>query len=237
MSNRFAPFVARHIGPREDEIRQMLSILGYGSLDELTQAVVPSSICSREEAGLADAVSEEEALQELRSIASQNRVLRSFIGQGYYGTHTPNVIKRNVLENPAWYTAYTPYQPEISQGRLELLFYFQTMVSELTGLEIANCSLLDEATAAAEAMALCHRNSKGSANRFVVSSNCHPQTIEVVQTRAQPLGLEVEVVSSVASIENWDGVFGVLVQYPGSDGVIESLDSVITLAHSRQAWW
>ncbi len=125
LSNRFAPFVARHIGPREDEIRQMLSILGYGSLDELTQAVVPSSICSREEAGLADAVSEEEALQELRSIASQNRVLRSFIGQGYYGTHTPNVIKRNVLENPAWYTAYTPTNPRFLKGGSSFSFTFR----------------------------------------------------------------------------------------------------------------
>ncbi|MFN9877434.1 MAG: glycine dehydrogenase (aminomethyl-transferring), partial [Planctomycetota bacterium] len=163
-----SPFVFRHIGPREHEIAKMLGYLGYSSLDELTSTVVPKQIQFNQPLNVPAGVSEEEALAELRGVLSRNKVLKSFIGQGYYGTHTPKVIQRNVLENPAWYTAYTPYQPEISQGRLEVLFYYQTLVTELTGLEIANASLLDEATAAAEAMTLCQRVGKGSGNRFLV---------------------------------------------------------------------
>ena len=184
---------------------------------------------------LPHAVTEEEALNELRGLANQNKVFRSLIGQGYYGTHTPKVIQRNVLENPAWYTAYTPYQPEISQGRLEVLFYFQTMVKELTGLDIANCSLLDEGTAAAEAMALCLRNTKGDAKKFLVSRSCHPQTIEVVQTRAIPLGVEVVLFDEDQPVSEWNGVFGVLAQYPGTDGVIRNLDQLVAQAHDHQA--
>ena len=214
------PFVARHIGPREAEISEMLAALGYDSLDALARDVVPQQIRLDQMLNLPTGVSEEEALAELQGLAAQNQVLKSFIGQGYYGTHTPKVIQRNVLENPAWYTAYTPYQPEISQGRLEILFYFQTMVAELTGLPIANASLLDEGTAAAEAMTLCQRSSKGNRPRFLVSRDCHPQTIEVVVGRAKPLQIEVVLFSENEGVDSWDGVFGVLLQYPGSSGQI-----------------
>ncbi len=228
-----APFIARHIGPREDEIRQMLRLLGYSTLDDLTRAVIPSAILDLSRMNIVDGVSEEAALAELKTIAGRNRVLKSFIGQGYYGTHTPKVILRNVLENPAWYTAYTPYQPEISQGRLEVLFYFQTLVAELTGLEIANASLLDEATAAAEAMTLCQRAAKGTGSRFLVSRLCHPQTIEVIQTRALPLGIEVVLFDETAQVASWDGVFGVLVQYPATDGSVRDFSPQGSDANSR----
>ncbi|MFN9853202.1 MAG: aminomethyl-transferring glycine dehydrogenase, partial [Planctomycetota bacterium] len=175
----------------------------------------------------------ENALAALKRIASKNRSLRSFIGAGYYNTFTPKVIQRNVLENPAWYTSYTPYQPEISQGRLEVLFYYQTLVSELTGLEIANASLLDEATAAAEAMALAHRTVKGT--RFLISIACHPQTIEVVRTRAIPLGVTVELFDERGSVADWNGVFGVLIQYPGTDGTIVHPKTLIDQAHANKA--
>lgn len=177
----YAPFVGRHIGPREDEIQEMLGKLGYASLDELTQRVIPERIQDLSPMHLAEALSEEEALAQLHQIASKNRILKSWIGAGYYNAYLPKVLQRNVLENPAWYTAYTPYQPEISQGRLEVLFYYQTMVCELTGMDIANASLLDEATAAAEAMAFALRNAK-TGKRFLISKWCHPQTIDVVRT-------------------------------------------------------
>ncbi len=171
-SAKLSPFVGRHIGPRDHEVQLMLERLGYETLDDLTRAVVPTNIADNLPADAMPGATEEEALAELRLIASKNKVLRSFIGQGYYGTYTPKVIQRNVLENPAWYTAYTPYQPEISQGRLEVLFYFQTMICELTGMDISGASLLDEGTAAAEAMTLCQRSCKTSANRFLVSTGC-----------------------------------------------------------------
>ncbi|MBL8889922.1 MAG: aminomethyl-transferring glycine dehydrogenase [Planctomycetaceae bacterium] len=230
------PFVSRHIGPRDHQIREMLAVLGYDSLDSLTQAVVPPQIRFDQLLNLPAGVSEESALQELQALAAQNRVLKSYIGQGYYGTHTPKVIQRNVLENPAWYTAYTPYQPEISQGRLEILFYFQTMISELTGLPIANASLLDEGTAAAEAMTLCQRSSKGNRTRFLIANDCHPQTIEVVTGRAKPLQIEVELFSENAGVKNWDGVFGVLLQYPGSSGQIHDYERLIAAAHAQGAF-
>ena len=176
-------FVGRHVGPDAAETRAMLDVLGLDSLDQLIDKVIPASILSAAPLALPEGRSEPETLALLRAIAGKNRVLRSFIGTGYHDTFTPTVILRNVLENPAWYTAYTPYQPEISQGRLEALLNFQTMVTDLTGLEIANASLLDEATAAAEAMAFCQRLSKSKAKAFFVSRDCHPQTIEVVRTR------------------------------------------------------
>lgn len=212
-----APFVGRHIGPREHEIQEMLGKLGYTSLDELTSRVIPKNILDLSPLKIARGVSEEDALAELREIASKNRVLKSWIGTGYYNAYLPKVLQRNVLENPAWYTAYTPYQPEISQGRLEVLFYYQTMICELTGLDIANASLLDEATAAGEAMAFALRNSK-SGKRFLVSKWCHPQTIEVVRTRAVPLDVEVVEFDETIGPDSWDNVFGVLAQYPTSDG-------------------
>ncbi|MDZ4850941.1 MAG: aminomethyl-transferring glycine dehydrogenase [Pirellulaceae bacterium] len=231
----FSPFVSRHIGPREDDIQHMLNALGYRSLDELTEAVVPPNIIDTKDVDIELGISEEDALAELRSIANKNRVMRSLIGQGYYGTHTPKVLLRNVLENPAWYTAYTPYQPEISQGRLEVLFYFQTLVAELTGLEIANASLLDEGTAAAEAMALCHRSCKTNKHRFLVSKNCHPQTIEVIQTRAAPMGIEVIEFDESQPIADWTNVFGLIVQYPATDGSVNHYESLIKQAHDHQA--
>ncbi len=238
-STRLSPFVGRHIGPREEEQRRMLSSLGYASLEELTKAVVPSNILDTSDIAIDDGLSEEVALAQLQKIASQNKVLRSFIGQGYYGTYTPKVIQRNVLENPAWYTAYTPYQPEISQGRLEVLFYFQTLVSELTGLAVANASLLDEGTAAAEAMTLCHRGSKGKGNRFLLSKHCHPQTKEVIYTRAKPLGIEVvefdERAEGAEGAEgaDWTNVFAILVQYPATDGRVFDYENLIRDAHSH----
>ncbi|HUP81236.1 MAG TPA: aminomethyl-transferring glycine dehydrogenase subunit GcvPA, partial [Pirellula sp.] len=230
-----SPFVSRHIGPRDNEIQWMLSELGYASLDQLTSAVVPENISDNSPLDLLSGISEEQALAQLYQIASKNRVLRSFIGQGYYGTFTPKVIQRNVLENPAWYTAYTPYQPEISQGRLELLFYFQTMVCELTGMDISGASLLDEGTAAAEAMTLCLRSSKSIANRFLVSSGCHPQTIELIQTRAEPLGIEVNQFDQRQPVSEWSNVFAAMVQYPATDGSIDIFPRLIETGHANNA--
>ena len=214
-----APFIGRHIGPRDLEIHEMLSKLGYSSLDELSRRVIPERILDLSPLKLSEGVSEEAALEELRQIASRNRVLKSWIGAGYYNAHLPKVLQRNVLENPAWYTAYTPYQPEISQGRLEVLFYYQTMVCELTGLDIANASLLDEATAAGEAMAFALRNAKNG-KRFLISKWCHPQTIEVVRTRARALGVQVIEFDETIGPDSWEGVFGVLAQYPTTDGKV-----------------
>ena len=233
--SELSSFVGRHIGPRDQEIQSMLERLGYDSLDDLTRAVVPTNIADDAPMDLLNGVSEEAALAELKTIASKNKVLRNFIGQGYYGTHTPKVIQRNVLENPAWYTAYTPYQPEISQGRLEILFYFQTLVCELTGMDIAGASLLDEGTAAAEAMTLCQRSNKSGANRFLVSSACHPQTIELIETRAEPLGIEVVKFDQRAAVTDWQGVFAAIVQYPATDGSIDDFTQLIDAAHANKA--
>jgi len=213
----------------------MLTTLGFNSLDELTDAVVPTSIADNTPLDLAIAVSEEQALAELAAIAKQNKVLKSLIGQGYYPTHTPKVIQRNVLENPAWYTAYTPYQPEISQGRLEVLFYFQTMVTELTGMDIANASLLDEGTAAGEALTLAHRALKAKRNRCLVSRNCHPQTLEILRTRATPLGIELVEFDETETVADWDDVFAVLVQYPDTYGTVTQLTELCSNAHAAGA--
>jgi glycine dehydrogenase len=230
-----SPFVGRHIGPRDSDIQHMLNQLGYSSLDELTAAVVPTLIADDTRMDLLPGITEEQALAELQGIASKNRVLKSYIGQGYYGAFTPKVIQRNVLENPAWYTAYTPYQPEISQGRLEILFYFQTLVCELTGMDIAGASLLDEGTAAAEAMTLCQRSCKNSANRFLVSTGCHPQTIELLQTRAEPLGIEIVSFDQRVPVGDWENVFGSLVQYPATNGSLHSFEDHIAAAHANGA--
>ena len=181
-------FIRRHIGPNDAEQEKMLTSLGVYTVDELIEKVIPGAIRIEGELSLAQPKTEAEVLATLKEIASKNKVLKSCIGQGYYDTLTPTVILRNLMENPAWYTAYTPYQPEISQGRLEVLLNFQTMVGDLTGMDIANASLLDEATAAAEAMTFCKRLAKNKSNSFFVSSNCHPQTIDVVNTRASPDG-------------------------------------------------
>ncbi|HUF57765.1 MAG TPA: aminomethyl-transferring glycine dehydrogenase, partial [Thermohalobaculum sp.] len=224
----------RHIGPSPAEMEEMLKVIGLDSLDALIDATVPEGIRQKEPLDWGKALSEAEMLYRLRRTAERNRVLTSLIGQGYYGTHTPPCIQRNILENPAWYTAYTPYQPEISQGRLEALLNFQTMVSDLTGLEIANASLLDEATAAAEAMGMARRQSKAKANAFFVDHRCHPQTIAVVETRAEPLGLEVITGDPFADLDP-EAVFGALFQYPGTYGTLHDFTPVIEALHAAQA--
>jgi glycine dehydrogenase len=209
-------FIGRHIGTTDDDQAAMLRVLGFDSRTALIDAVVPPAIRESAPLALPRPMSEAEALARLKSIAAKNRVAKSFIGQGYYGTYTPAVIQRNVLENPAWYTAYTPYQPEISQGRLEALINFQTMIGDLTGMAIANASMLDEATAAAEAMMLVRRIGTNRSARFYVADDVFPQTIDVVRTRAEPLGIEI-VVGRADDAVSAD-VFGVLLQYPGANG-------------------
>ncbi|MGN6687157.1 MAG: aminomethyl-transferring glycine dehydrogenase [Actinomycetales bacterium] len=236
-------FAARHIGPRPQDVERMLEVIGQPSLDALIDAAVPASIRTDEPLQLPAAAGEAEVLRELRGLASRNRVLTSMIGLGYYGTVTPPVIARNVLESPAWYTAYTPYQPEISQGRLEALLNFQTVVEELTGLPVAGASMLDESTAAAEAMTLSRRTSKAAADAvFVVDAQVLPQTIAVVQTRAEPLGIDVVVadlrdgLDTLANAALGDrAVFGVLTQYPGADGRLTDLAPLAEQAHARGA--
>ncbi|WP_328994584.1 aminomethyl-transferring glycine dehydrogenase [Kribbella sp. NBC_01245] len=230
-----AVFADRHIGPRPDEIARMVQTLGYADVDALVDAAVPASIRSTEALRLPEPASEVDALTELRSLAARNNIATTMIGQGYYGTFTPSVIVRRLVENPAWYTAYTPYQPEISQGRLEALLNFQTAVSDLTGLPTANASLLDEGTAAAEAMTLAHRsNKKSKSNRFLVDADCFAQTIAVVQTRAEALGLDVVVADTSDGMPEGD-YFGVLVQYPGSGGVVRDLKPLVDAAHEAGA--
>lgn len=224
-------FIERHIGPDDAEIERMLRVIGHDSLESMTDAIVPTTIKSTEPLAVPPAITEEQALAKIRAIADRNQVFRSFIGQGYYGTFTPNVILRNLLENPAWYTAYTPYQAEISQGRMEALINFQTMCSDLTGMEIANASLLDEATAAAEAMTLAKRSCKSKSNVFFVSSAVHPQTLEVVRTRAEPLGIEL-VVSADSDAADTDA-FGVLLQYPDTFGSVNDYQAVTDAVHAR----
>jgi glycine dehydrogenase len=228
-----SPFAARHIGTSDADQKRMLDTLGYSSLDDLLADAIPASIREKLAPALPAAASEAEVAAELRVLAGRNQVLTSMIGLGYHGTITPPVIRRNVLENPAWYTAYTPYQPEISQGRLEALINFQTMVEDLTGLPVAGASVLDEGTAAAEAMALAHRSAK-SGDVFVVDADVLPQTLDVVRTRAVPLGLTVVVQDLSEPLPN-DGLFGVLVQYPGASGAVRDLAPLADAAHERGA--
>src|SRR5436190_6898959 len=229
-----AAFADRHIGPSNSEQVAMLAELGYESLEALVDAAVPDAIREHAALALGEGVSETEVLAQLRELGARNEVLTSLIGLGYYDTITPPVILRNVLENPAWYTAYTPYQPEISQGRLEALTNFQTMVTDLTGMEIANASMLDEATAAAEAMALLHRVNGNRGDVFLVDADCLAQTIEVVYTRAEPLGIEVEVISPDDSFDA-ERCFGMLLQYPGASGRVRDYRALIESAHEHGA--
>lgn len=228
-------FIARHIGPRDADTAAMLELLGYDSVDALTGAVIPESIKGTSILGEQPGLSEADALAKIKAIAAKNLQFKNYIGQGYYGTHTPSPILRNLLENPAWYTAYTPYQPEISQGRLEALLNFQTLISDLTGMQIANASLLDEATAAAEAMTFCKRLSKNKAsNTFFASQHCHPQTLDVLRTRAEPLGIEVEV-GDEAAITDASAYFGALLQYPASNGDIFDYSALVERFHAANA--
>ena len=231
-------FTARHIGPTEQDEAHMLSVIGAPSRRTLIDTVVPRAIARSQAMKLPEPLSEAQALLEMKRIASKNKVLKSFIGQGYHGTLTPGVIQRNILENPAWYTAYTPYQAEISQGRLEALVNFQTMVCDLTGMAISNASMLDEATAAAEAMTLAKRSVKSKSSTIVVAGDCHPQTIEVMQTRAGPLGLTVVLANSA---EDWDALiaagdyFAVLAQIPSTSGAIHDVRADVARIHAHQA--
>ncbi|MEN8655206.1 aminomethyl-transferring glycine dehydrogenase [Streptomyces sp. 21So2-11] len=235
---RGIPFEQRHIGPDAEAQAKMLAQVGYGSLDELTAAAVPDVIKSTEALALPDARTEAEVQAELRTLADSNQVLAPMIGLGYYGTFTPPVILRNVMESPSWYTAYTPYQPEISQGRLEALLNFQTMVADLTGLPTSGASLLDEGTAAAEAMALSRRVGKVKKGVFLIDSDAFPQTVAVIQTRAEPTGVEVVVADlsdGIPAEVAERGVFGVLLQYPGASGVVRDIKPVVAQAHELGA--
>jgi len=231
-------FIARHLGPDEADQAHMLSVVGAASRQALIAAIVPADIARSAPMQLPAAAGEAQALAELRQIAGKNKLLKSFIGQGYYGTHTPGVILRNILENPAWYTAYTPYQAEISQGRMEALVNFQTMVCDLTGMAMANASMLDEATAAAEAMTLARRSVRAKGPVMVVSGDTHPQTLDVLRTRAAPLGLELVLANSP---DEWraalarDDYFAVLVQYPASSGWVVDWSADTATVHSKQA--
>ena len=231
-------FIARHIGITPEEERKMLAVVGETSRQALIDSIVPRSIARSKPMDLPPAISEADALSELKQIAAKNKLMKSFIGQGYHGCHTPGVILRNVLENPAWYTAYTPYQAEISQGRMEALVNFQTMVTDLTGMDIANASMLDEATAAAEAMTLARRSVKAKGSVIVVFGDAHPQTIEVMQTRAAPLGLTVKLANSAAE---WDAAiaaddyFAALIQYPASSGWLVDWSAEVEKIHAKGA--
>ncbi|MDY6804188.1 MAG: aminomethyl-transferring glycine dehydrogenase [Cyanobacteriota bacterium] len=227
-------FARRHTGPSPEEVQQMLEILGVSSLDTLIKKTVPPAIRLKESLKLPPAQSEYAALAQLKQIAAKNQIFRSFIGTGYHDCITPPVIQRNILENPGWYTAYTPYQAEIAQGRLEALLNFQTMVIDLTGLEIANASLLDEATAAAEAMSMSYNVCKNKANTFFVSQDCHPQNIEVVKTRAKALGIEV-IVGDYKTFDFETPIFGALLQYPATDGAIYDYREFCDRAHGKKA--
>ncbi|MDA8527130.1 aminomethyl-transferring glycine dehydrogenase [Gammaproteobacteria bacterium] len=230
----FNSFALRHIGLSQADIESLLDQLGYKDLEEFSKSVLPENIFIDQKLELNDAMSEEDALKAIKEISKANSVYRSFIGQGYYGTITPKVILRNVFENPGWYTSYTPYQAEISQGRLEALINFQTMVGDLTGFEIANASLLDEATAAAESMTLAHRVGKSKSQKFFIDQNCFPQTISVVTARAKPIGIEVMVGDPQKLIDLAEETyFGALIQYPGNDGAIADFSQEIKSIHEN----
>ncbi len=227
-------FITRHIGPNDEEIQKMLTVIGETSLESLTASTVPENIQFNDALTIGKPTSEVEALEYLHKIAQKNKVFKSYIGMGYYGTHTPHVILRNVLENPGWYTAYTPYQAEISQGRLEALLTFQQMVIDLTAMEVANASLLDEATAAAEAMTLCKRSSSSKSNSYFIADDIHPQTLDVIKTRAKYLGIQIIVGKPETDLDAHD-VFGVHLNYPGTTGEVRDLTDIIKLAREKNA--
>ena len=227
-------FISRHIAPSDAEQAKMLAVLGYADRTALIDAIVPANIRRHDVLPLADFTepkTEQAALAQLKALAGKNKVLKSFIGQGYYNTHTPGVILRNIFENPAWYTAYTPYQPEISQGRLEAMLNFQTMITDLTGMDIANASMLDEGTAAAEAMTLIQRVGKSNSNVFYVAADVLPQTLEIIHTRAKPLGIEVRICNGTDALEN--ECFGVLLQYPGVNGDVRDYREYAAAIHAK----
>jgi len=230
LSNNFSK---RHLGPTENDVAAMLNEIGLNSIDKLIEKTIPESIRSTSKLGIGDGLDEFSYLKKTKEIADKNKVYRSYIGTGYYGTITPSVIQRNILENPGWYTAYTPYQAEIAQGRLEALLNFQTMVAEMTGLPIANASLLDESTAAAEAMVMMLRSGKGK-DTFLVADDCHPQTIDVIKTRAEPIGINLKI-QSRDNFQFSKDVFGILIQYPATDGYVFSFEDICEQAHQSGA--
>ena len=234
LHNSQRDFIKEHIGPSDEDQLEIIKELGFNSLDNLIDKTVPENIQFRDKLSIGDPNSEYEALRKLKAISKRNQIYSNFIGMGYYGTYTPNVIVRNILENPGWYTSYTPYQPEVAQGRLEMLLNFQQMIVDFTGLDIANASLLDEGTAAAEAMGLSHRLNKKDSNLVFVSENCHPQTINVVQTRAEPMGLKVLVGNEEEVLDQLkdDLVCGIL-QYPGTLGDIKDPSENISKIHKK----
>ena len=227
-------FVDRHVGPNQEELSQMLHTIGVGSIEELIDLSIPKSIQSKEKLNVGNGISEKELIEKLKSIAEKNTIMKTYIGMGYYNCITPPVIQRNILENPGWYTQYTPYQAEISQGRLEALINFQTMVCDLTALPIANASLLDEATAAAEAMTMTYRMSKDR-NIFLVSKHCHPQTIDVLKTRSEPVGITIQLCDDDDFIFN-QNVFGSILQYPDTNGSVNNFQKITNAAHKESAY-
>ena len=229
VSSPQAPFVTRHIGLGEADTAHMLDAVNASSMDAFLESVIPANIRRQDKMALPPALSEHQILAELRSFANKNQIKTSLIGMGYHNCFTPPVIQRNILENPAWYTAYTPYQPEISQGRLEAILNFQTMITDLTGMDIANGSLLDEATAAAEAMALANRTHKARGNRFLVDPDTHPQTISILRPRAEPLGIIIDVQPVGDAMT--DDCFGGLLSYPSSSGMVRDLTDEIAVIH------
>ena len=230
---RKSEFISRHIGPSLEDQAKMLQFVGYDNMQSFIEAIVPNSILEKEQLDVRDSVSEHKALEILHEIASKNQIYKSFIGMGYYGTYTPNVILRNILENPGWYTAYTPYQPEVAQGRLEMLLNFQQLIIDLTKMDIANASLLDEGTAAAEAVALCQRLDKDNLQKIFIAETCNPQTIDVVKTRAEPFGLEV-IIGNTQDLEKAGNVLCAIIQYPDTNGVIGDVENVIKQIQSQK---
>ena len=233
LHNSQRDFITRHIGTSEKDQKKMLKIVGYKSLDELIKNTVPEKILFKDQLQIGEPNSEYEALRKLKAISKKNQIYSNFIGMGYYGTYTPNVIIRNILENPGWYTSYTPYQAEVAQGRLEMLLNFQQMIIDFTGMDIANASLLDEGTAAAEAMGLCNRLDKKNSNLVFVSNNCHPQTIDVIQTRAEPMGLKVFVSDENELDKISDNLLCGIIQYPGTLGDIKDPSESISKIHKK----
>ena len=236
MNNTLNKFLSRHIGPQDKDIKSMLDYLGFDSLNDLVQSVIPDNILSQYQSKIPQALSETEAIDQLGKYSKNNNIFKSLIGMGYYGTITPSVIRRNILENPGWYTQYTPYQAEISQGRLEALLIFQTMISDLTGLPLANASLLDEGTAAAEAMLMFFNATEDSnKNTFLVSDKCHPQTIDVLKTRSEPLGIQLVITNHISFYFN-ESIFGALVQYPDTEGSIQDFSLMCNSAHENNSY-
>ena len=234
IDNNSKEFIYRHIGPTETEQEIMLKEVGYNSLEELMKNTVPEKILLKDELNIEEPLSENDALKKLKTISKQNKIFRNFIGMGYYNTFTPNVILRNILENPGWYTSYTPYQPEVAQGRLEMLLNFQQLIIDLTGMDIANASLLDEATAAAEAVGLSQRLDKNNSKKIFVSNSCNPQTIDLIKTRTEPFGLELIIGDEKSDLQNIKEniVCGVL-SYPGTLGDIQDPSESISQIHKK----